>query len=133
MQLNNPVIVVGIFFLVVFFVALVLGLIMQRRRAVSDASDGSAPGWVGSMRESPTSAGERIASPISEVIEEMVQQRMAGDPSLQGLKIDFGTSADGALEIWIDAERYSNVDDIRDSRIRTLIQEAVAAYNEGNA
>jgi hypothetical protein len=133
MQLNNPVIVVGIFFLVVFFVALVLGLIMQRRRAVSDASDGSAPGWVGSMRESPASAGERIASPISEVIEEMVQQRMAGDPSLQGLKIDFGTSADGALEIWIDAERYSNVDDIRDSRIRTLIQEAVAAYNEGNA
>lgn len=133
MQLNNPVIVVGIFFLVVFFVALVLGLIMQRRRAVRDASDGSAPGWVGSMRESPASVGERIASPISEVIEEMVQQRMAGDPSLQGLKIDFGTSADGALEIWIDAERYSNVDDIRDSRIRTLIQEAVAAYNEGNA
>jgi hypothetical protein len=115
MQLDNPVIVVGIFFLVIFFVALVLGLIMQRRRAVSDVSDGSAPGWVGSMRESATPKGERIASPISEVIEGMVQQRMAGDPS------------------WIDTERYTNVDDIRDSKIRALIQEAVAAYNAGNA
>ena len=72
-----------------------------------------------------------MASPISEAIEDAVRARMVADPSLKAHSIDFGTSPDGGLEIWLDEERYLDVAAIRDERIRTLIQEAVDAYNQG--
>jgi hypothetical protein len=77
--------------------------------------------------------GERIAAPISEVIEDMVRERMGADPSLREVKIDFGSTSDGALEIWIDDERYLDVDEIPKEKVRTIIHEAVRSYNEGSA
>ena len=73
-----------------------------------------------------------MASLISETIEDLVRERMQKDPTLQGQKIDFGTSSDGTLEIWIDDERYLDVAAIPNEKIRAIIQEAVKAYNEGN-
>jgi hypothetical protein len=130
---SNPLIVVGVFFLIIFFVALIVGLLVQRRRAVTDAASRKAPDWVESVTSPMPLEGERIASPISEAIEGMVQARMLDDPALEGQKIDFGTADDGTLEIWIDDERYLDVDAIPDENIRTIIQEAVKTYNEGSA
>ena len=73
--------------------------------------------------------GEEQASPISEQIEGMVQIRLAEYPDLAGQVVDFGTAADGSLEIWIADKRYTNVDDIPDSRMRDAISEAVEAFN----
>ena len=131
MQLTNPVIVVGIFFLVLFFVALSVGLVVQRRRSVTNAGSTDAPDWAKSSAGTPSIGGERMASPISEAIEDMVRERMAADPTLQGVLIDFGSTDDGGLEIWVDEERFTSVDDIRNDRIKAIIQEAVTAYNEG--
>ncbi len=73
--------------------------------------------------------GEEQASPISEQIEGMVQIRLAEYPDLAGQVIDFGTAADGSLEIWIADKRYTSVDDISDARVRDAISEAVEAFN----
>ncbi|MES0343446.1 MAG: hypothetical protein ABUK16_04945 [Anaerolineales bacterium] len=73
--------------------------------------------------------GEEQASPISEQIEGMVQIRLAEYPDLAGQVIDFGTAADGSLEVWIADKRYTNVDDIPDARVRDAISEAVEAFN----
>lgn len=73
--------------------------------------------------------GEEQASPISEQIEEMVRKRLAEYPDLAGQVVDFGTAADGSLEIWIADKRYTSVDDIPDARVRDVISEAVKAFN----
>lgn len=72
---------------------------------------------------------ERMASPISEEIEDIVRVRMRQDPALKSVDLDFGTAADGTLEIWLDGERYGGVDDLPDPRIRDLIRDAVTEYN----
>jgi hypothetical protein len=51
-------------------------------------------------------------------------------PEMAGARVDFGTAADGSLEIWVGEERYASVDQVRDPRIRQAIQDAVAAYNK---
>lgn len=73
--------------------------------------------------------GEEQASPISEQIEGMVQIRLAEFPDLAGQVVDFGTAADGSLEIWIADKHYTSVDDISDARVRDAISEAVEAFN----
>ncbi len=130
MQLTNPVVVVGIFFVVLFFVALGVGLLVQRRKSVTNAGATDAPDWAKSVGTPPV-VGERMASPISEAIEDMVRERLAADPTLQGVIVDFGSTDDGGLEIWVDDERFTSVNDIRHDRIKTIIEEAVNAYNEG--
>jgi hypothetical protein len=40
---------------------------------------------------------------------------------------------DGTLEIWLGDERFLDLDEIPDERIRSIIQEAVEAYNKGLA
>ena len=132
MLASNPLIVVGVFFLILFFAALIFGLVMQRRKGASDTSASSTADWVSSISGPSTEGGERMASLISETIEDLVRERMQKDPTLQGQKIDFGTSSDGTLEIWIDDERYLDVAAIPNEKIRAIIQEAVKAYNEGN-
>lgn len=73
--------------------------------------------------------GEEQASLISEQVEGMVRKRLAEYPDLAGQVVDFGTAADGSLEIWIADKRYTNVDDIPDARVRDAISEAVEAFN----
>jgi hypothetical protein len=130
---QNPVLVVAIFLFFIFFVALVLGLYIQRRRAVISKTDEGIPRAATTESSPINTEDERLAAPISEVIEDMVRERMAADPALDAFKLDFGTSADGSLEIWIDDERYGDVDAIRDERIKTIIKDAVLAYNEGTS
>ncbi len=129
----DPLITIGIFFVFLFLAAIASGLLIQRRRGVRDATTSSAPDWVKSSSTPPTASEERVASPISESIEELVRARMLADPSLQARKLDFGSTAVGTLEIWVDNERYLAVDDIPDERIRSIIQQAVDAYNEGGS
>lgn len=69
------------------------------------------------------------ASPVSEKIEDMVKNKLREHSDLRDVGIDFGTSLDGSLEIWIDSERYLNVEDIPDERIRKAISEAVEDFN----
>jgi hypothetical protein len=72
---------------------------------------------------------ELQASPVSEKIEDMVKNKLREHSDLREVMIDFGTSLDGSLEIWIDSERYLDVEDIPDERIRKAIAEAVEDFN----
>lgn len=96
---------------------------LRRRRAERQAW--SPPADRGLRRISQ----ERIASPVSEVIEDMVRARMASDPDLKGITLDFGTSDDGGLEIWLGDECYQGVDALPNSRLKGHIAAAVAEYN----
>jgi hypothetical protein len=102
------------------------GLILTWRRASVRAAT-TAPRIEG---ESAGAGGELVAAPSSEAIEDLVNQRLAAAPGLSGTRVDFGTAADGSLEIWVGDERYLSVDEIRDPRIRQAVQDAVAAYNK---
>jgi len=73
---------------------------------------------------------EYQAAAASEAIEELVNQKLAKIPGLAGRRIDFGSAADGSLEIWIGDQRYTSIDEIPDQRIRQAVREAVASFNE---
>ncbi|UCF59691.1 MAG: hypothetical protein JSV37_07935 [Anaerolineaceae bacterium] len=78
----------------------------------------------------PDSESDELqASPVSEKIEDLVKHKLREYPDLRDVVIDFGTSLDGSLEIWIDSERYLNVEDIPNERIREAIAEAVEDFN----
>ena len=128
---TNPVIVVGAFLLGLILLALFYGVLMQRRRAAKAKDVSASPEWVQSVSQRASENVERQASPVSEEIEELVRMQLASRPELKGIDLDFGTSAYGGLEIWIDDERYEDVKSIKDDRIRRLIQEAVDTFNKG--
>ncbi len=75
-------------------------------------------------------AGERQASLVSEQIEEMVKKELDQFPDLAETKIDFGTAADGSLEIWVEDQKYTDVNTIPDQRIRKAVSDAVTRFNQ---
>jgi hypothetical protein len=75
-------------------------------------------------------AGEREASLISEQIEEMVKKQLDQFPDLAETKIDFGTAADGSLEIWVEDQKYTDVNAIPDQRIQKAVSDAVNRFNQ---
>jgi len=72
---------------------------------------------------------ERPSSLVSEQIEEMVRRKLGQYPDLADTLLDFGTAADGTLDIWVNARQYDNVSDIPDERIRRAVEEAVDEFN----
>lgn len=87
------------------------------------------PGSKASAPAPPTGTGERAASTAIERIEEQANQTLSRTAGLEGTRLDFGTAADGSLEIWVDDRRYDSLGDIPDARIRKAIEDAVAAFN----
>lgn len=73
--------------------------------------------------------GEKPASLVSEQIEERVKQILTAKGLTMGHEIDFGSAADGSLEIWVDGVAYVNVGDIPDTAIREAVGEAVEEFN----
>jgi len=69
------------------------------------------------------------ASTVSEKVADLVKRKLEEYSDLRSVVVDFGTSLDGSLEIWIDSERYLDVEDIPDERIRKAIAEAVEDFN----
>jgi hypothetical protein len=75
--------------------------------------------------------GERQASAAAEVLESIIQRRMAAEPALAGQRLDFGTAPDGSLEIWWNGQTYTGVDQVPDARVRDLIALATDEFNKG--
>jgi hypothetical protein len=72
---------------------------------------------------------ERTSSMASEQIEEMVRRRLEQYPDLADTVFDFGTMADGTVDVWVNSKQYDDPEDIPDERIRKAIQEAVEEFN----
>ena len=124
MAMSDTVVIV----LVVLGVALIAaGLLLTWRRSLVRPAVRVAS----AERVPPISIGDELqASLISEAVEDLVNQRLASLPELAGTRVDFGTAADGSLEIWIGDQRYTSVDEIGDPRVRQAVLDAVASYNK---
>jgi len=72
--------------------------------------------------------GERVAAPFAEQIEDVVRARLQSDPALAALDIDMGTAPDGGLEIWVNGERYTDINLLPDERLRRIFQEAIEKW-----
>jgi hypothetical protein len=72
--------------------------------------------------------GERVASPFAEQIEDVLRARLQGDALLATMDVDFGTAPDGRLEIWVDGERYVDIDLIPNTHLREVIRQAIASW-----
>jgi hypothetical protein len=75
-------------------------------------------------------AGEKLAAPFAEQIEDILQNLIEADPQLKKYKLDFGTASDGGLEIWVDGKPYRAIKDIPEEPIRAAIQKAIDIYNK---
>jgi hypothetical protein len=75
--------------------------------------------------------GEALAPAFVEQIEDIVHARLSRDPALSGVKVDFGTAPTGELQIWVNGERYADVCDVPDERVREIIRQAVESWGQG--
>ncbi len=73
--------------------------------------------------------GELLAAPFAEQIEDILRAKLNSNPSLKKFEIDFGTSNDGTLEIWVNGEKYGSVDALPDEELKSAFREAVKEWN----
>lgn len=106
---------------------LIYGLLIRQRTAPED----EVPESLNALHDARIDPGEKVASPISEEIESLVQMELKSHPDLAGTQIDFATDPDDTLSIWVNGVAYQEVADIPDERIRAAVQKAVASFNKG--
>jgi len=75
-------------------------------------------------------AGERLAAPFAEQIEDILRAKLDSDP-FNKFEIDFGSARDGSLEIWVNGKMYASVDEIPDAGLRQAFHEAVKKWEKG--
>lgn len=73
-------------------------------------------------------AGEKIAAPFAEQIEDILRTKLNSDP-FNKFEIDLGTGADGSLEIWVNGTKYETVNEIPDEGLKNAFHEAVKKWN----
>ena len=134
--------------IVVIVMVVALGWLFLRSNQVdlSGTQEGQKPEW---MRTTPPQetlsatqaegegitlfnedAGEKLAAPFAEQIEDILKNLMASDPQLSGHTVDFGTADDGGLEIWVNGKPYREIKDIPEEAVRAAIQKAIKLYNQ---
>jgi hypothetical protein len=73
-------------------------------------------------------AGERLAAPFAEQIEDILRAELEKETDLPRYSIDLGTAPDGSLEIWVDGQRYDSIEQLPDERLRRAFQRAVEQW-----
>jgi hypothetical protein len=106
---------------------LIWGLWIRNR---TNGADDAMPESLHALDDARIDPGEKVASPVSEEIESLVQAELKSHPDLAGTKIDFATDPDDTLSIWINGVPYQEVAEIPDERIRQAVQKAVASFNK---
>jgi hypothetical protein len=74
--------------------------------------------------------GEKVAAPFAEQIEDVLRARLKSDPALAAIDVDLGTAPDGGLEIWVNGERYTDVNLLPDERLRQAFREATREWEQ---
>lgn len=73
--------------------------------------------------------GEKVAAPFAEQIEDILRAKAKSDPYLKSLDIDFGTAADGGLEIWVNGTKYDGVASLPDEKLKETLLQVVKDWN----
>jgi hypothetical protein len=131
---------------VLLIIVICVLFILQRRRVdfTHSKSPGQKPEWLRTSPPEETVAatqadgegvtlydhdkGERMASAFVEQIEDVLRARLQEDSLLAAMDVDFGTAPDGRLEVWVDGERYVDIDLIPNAHLREVIRQAVASW-----
>ena len=125
----SSVVLVLVVLVLAMVLLLVLWAVLVRRRTAEIEESEVPPESLDAVSEAKYEASEQEASLVSEQIEEMVKSRLAAYPDLADVKLDFATAPDESLQIWVNDQSYSDVNQIPDERIRSAIAEAVEAFN----
>lgn len=72
--------------------------------------------------------GERLASPFAEQIEDVLQALLREHPELNHYHVDLGTAPDGGLEIWVNEQKFDDIDDIPDDDLRDVFRDAIEIW-----
>lgn len=75
-------------------------------------------------------AGEKLAAPFAEQIEDILRAKLDSDP-FNKFEIDLGTAEDGSLEIWVNGIKYSSVEEIPDDGLKQAFHAAVKKWEKG--
>jgi hypothetical protein len=73
--------------------------------------------------------GEKLAAPFAEQIEDILRAKAENDPYLKSFDIDFGTAADGGLEIWVNGTKYDGVASLPDEKLKETLLQVVKDWN----
>lgn len=124
---SNELIILGLLVVAILFIVVVFTLRTSMRDQEGVSFSEALPD------DDPlVNRDEFQATAVAEVIEDRVRQKIADMPRLVDLNVDFGTGPAGGLEIWVNDERYTRIDDLPDKTLRTVIREAVEEYNQGS-
>ena len=95
-------------------------LVVSRRPPRPDQTRGPEP---------PAARPQRAAGLPVDQIEEIARRRIEADPALARVELDFGATPDGELAVWVDGERYKDINEISDPAIRDVIEAAIDEFN----
>jgi hypothetical protein len=120
--------------LAALLIVVVIGWLFARARRVGAADLPGMPVAQGDDEDVlyDPYGGEYPPATFSHKIEERVRAELAAEPGTSSYKVDFGTAADGSLQIRVDGKTYIEIKDIPDEPIRAAIARAIAAYQESN-
>lgn len=74
--------------------------------------------------------GEKVAAPFTEQIEDIFRAKIEANPDLNHYQIDLGSAPDGALEIWVNDKKYTNVNDLPDNKLKQAFRDSVTQWNK---
>jgi hypothetical protein len=146
MENSGSVVTLGIAAVFVILIIWLLILRSSRRVNLTRTPDGEKPKWMSTTPPPETTAATRAdgegmalydhdkeeneAAPFAEQIEDILRSQMSADPDLRSYEVDFGTGADGRLEIKVGDKLYTDIEQIPDRHLRAAINHAVATYNQ---
>jgi hypothetical protein len=74
--------------------------------------------------------GEKLAAPFAEQIEDILRALLQAHPELNHYDVDLGTSPDTGLEIWVNGQKYDQIEDLPDDGLRQVVYEAVQKWEK---
>ena len=96
------------------------------------ASDADEEAFLERLRQTDLFSARRVPKPTVseplipvEAINDLVQQRLQERPELTDRHVNMTTEADGSLRIYVGPRSFESVDEIPETAVRTLIQDAI--------
>lgn len=147
MEAEMSIGVVGLFAVALIAIILVFVLLFRKSNTVNlTGNTEDKPDW---LRETPPAEtlgalmregkkvtvfdydeGEKLAAPFTEQIEDIFRAKIEADPDLNHYQVDLGSAPDGTLEIWVNDQKYSNVNDLPDNKLKQAFRDAVTKWNK---
>ena len=135
--------VFGVVLLIV--IALFIPVFLKSRKVNLTESSDEKPEWMRSMPPVETltatkadgegvqlfdyDAGEKLAAPFAEQIEDIIRTKLEADSYLDQFNIDLGTNQDGGLDIWVNGKAYLGVDSLPDEKLKKAFKDAIEQWS----